>query len=764
LSLGSRFCVSVLSLAAFAASSSGSLPTAEDVEQLAQEMKQTAEAFSKESIELRFQHEYSGRFLSERDRERLEGLAKRASDKLIEIADSQEKLKKQIEEYEGGDWDQRYGETGLWRRLFADIYATNVSRCEIDLHSALCAKGPIQGRMLRGVLARIKSLSETHDAAYLQLLKARVLGLLDRGDTGYGSAAAKEFDLLSERSDMRHSTVFRIEVERIRLIEPAATDRLARLTDEIAQNAEAKDFELVLSLAILQRRLSQIEAFERTVGMWPEIEGILGSLALRDMGCRLEEGQLDLGKISVLEAELAARTAWSQGFKASGKLLGRLAAAERFQKPLILYVAALATADISPAEAVSLLVKAAELQNEKPSERLSIGANVIAEQACRLVCSLYADGRYEARAVRGVLEDCRQISGGWTDEELDYCYATAVGEAGDREKATELLRKIAESPQARRRYRARLDLIKNRLVDVHGSKQMKTGIIEELRDLLDDCTEEDDAGVRGEAMRMYCEIVLESQGRAEAQKVLGLLSEAELGNDPNLNVFKSKALRHLDRPAESAECLAAICETANAEHVVEAAKVLEVTLGQIEELTAGSADSAKLVGNCLAVARYCQGVAQSSGGLIPVDQARLYVAEMLILGAGANRLKPAQAGRLLDEVSEENKQGNPDYLRCHARLSMQLGGFSEAATLWAKVARIEKGRPVAAGCRTWQWWRAAYYRLYCFSKMPQTRAKDVQHNIEVLLNSFADIPTLWAERLNLLAEQCRESDDIAGGL
>ena len=74
------------------------------------------------------QYEYSGKFLTQEDKENLRKLAKRASDDLHTIAENLQKLKQQIEDYQGEDWDERYGVTGLWQKLSIDLYATKLSK------------------------------------------------------------------------------------------------------------------------------------------------------------------------------------------------------------------------------------------------------------------------------------------------------------------------------------------------------------------------------------------------------------------------------------------------------------------------------------------------------------------------------------------------------------------------------------------------------------------------------------------------------------
>ena len=69
-------------LCAFSAGLANTLPSAEDISRLAETAKQTVDIFMRESFELRMGYEYSGQFLSRDDKDNLQKIAKRASDRL----------------------------------------------------------------------------------------------------------------------------------------------------------------------------------------------------------------------------------------------------------------------------------------------------------------------------------------------------------------------------------------------------------------------------------------------------------------------------------------------------------------------------------------------------------------------------------------------------------------------------------------------------------------------------------------------------------
>ena len=252
-------------------------------------------------------------------------------------------------------------------------------------------------------------------------------------------------------------------------------------------------------------------------------------------------------------------------------------------------------------------------------------------------------------------------------------------------------------------------------------------------------------------------LLLDSPQTNEAQKALDILTESEIRSEPDLKAFKSKALRYLGRLDESAECLVGFCRANDREHVFDAERLIIRIIERFEHLQDNSPDFSQLYKNSLEIARYCERISLTTYGLISGGQ--LYVAEISLLGTAADPEELAKIEELLDGLPERYKSGHVGFLRCRARLLAEQGKFAEAGALWARVAGIEKRRLAPPNQRNEQWWRAKYYELFCFSKIPQTQGRDVVHSIEVLQNSFAEIPPLWAERLNLLKQQCTKGDD-----
>ncbi|MHC4481910.1 MAG: hypothetical protein ACYSW4_00015 [Planctomycetota bacterium] len=733
--------------------SANTLPTSEDINSLAEKARLAVDTFMQKSFELRLRYEFTEKFLTQDDRENLHELAKKTSDDLQAIADSQKTLKQQIEDYEGNDWDDRYGSTGLWRKLVKDIYTSSISKCEIDFYLALSAPQLQRNKILQKIPAQIDSLDQTVDTVYAQFLKVRIFAVLARTDPAYKPLAKKQFDLLAERSDMKHSTAFRISIERIKLLGPTGPDELNKLAVAILQSNCADDIELVLSLASLQRRHDP-EAFERTVQKLPRIEDFLSSSILSELFFHIGRGQLDLQKVSTFEAELVAQAVWKNGPGEHKTLLEHLASTQRLQTPLILYVAAVALADSSPTKGVNLLIKASTLQQSQKSNRLDIEPCSIAKQAARLAYNVFAEDHRHCQLAIKAFENYCTMAGEKIDEELEYLYTIVLNSCGRAEKCKKLLQKIADRPAGKWRHRARLELIKQA---VRNIQKPHSQLLNQLTDFMADCAASNEQQLLTEAMTIYCQVFLESDDKTGAAKVLNILNKAEAADKANLSVFKSKLLWKLDRPDESVECMVKVCHPNRRQHALEAEKLLSQVIDQIEQLQQRTNDFHKLIKNSQTIAQYCKQISITTYGLIAADTARLYLAEISIFAAQKNQQELLEVDKLLNNLAIDGLGDNIDFLRCRARLLAGQAKFAEAARLWAQIAGIRKSESHSPNQRSWKWWRAKYYELYCWSKCPQTEKDSLLHTIEVLENSFTDIPPLWAEKLNSLKQGIRKS-------
>jgi len=602
-------CIVFLALSAVVGSADV-LPAADDINSLSHRANLTAAAFTADSFELRMKYEYDGAFLKREDEENLRKIAQKASDDLGAIAENQKHLKQQIEDYQGNDWDSRYGSTGLWRKLSTDLYKTALSRCQIDFYLALTYKQPQRETILHNILTEIDSLNLPRLPAKSQLLKAKTLAILGRTNPTYEPLAKREFDEMMEQSDMAYSTVFTIAIERIKLLGEPQPGRLEQMAKNIAQSDFADDLELVFPLLFLQRRYDS-EAFEKTVQLFPQTEDFIGSLILSDIPSNKTPD------ISVFEAELAAQTAWKNKAQNHKTVLSHLVEIDKFQTPLILYVTAVALADSSPARAVNLLQKSSNLQQLQKSDRLDIAADKIAGQAAQLAHNLFVAD---------------------TQAKLELIALT-------------IQQKKYENPQH------------------------KIRLASQFSDLV---TDYNDCQYADEAMVLLGEII--------------------------------------DR--------------------------IETYQKETEQFSA-------IIRACEKLARFCYDCLDG----IYHQQAGLYLVEVSVFAADKDSEKLSEVEKLLGDLSED--VNNVDLVRCRARLLAGKGKFEEAGRLWSQICGTRKNETASATRRSWKWWRAKYYQLYCWANCAGTQKKDVLHTIEVLENSFTNIPTLWTEKFGFLKEKMK---------
>ena len=732
--------------------SANKLPTAEDINSLAEETKRITDTFMQQSFKLRMMYEYKGEFLNPDDKDKLQTLAKSAGDSLRAIAEDQQKLKKQIEDYQGQDWDDRFGSTGLWRKLSGDIYATELAKCEIDYYSRLTVDwSPLQ-TTLQQLREQIISLDSAHSSAYSKLLRAKIIALA-KVDSAWPILASDILNSLTQKPNINDTIYFRAALEKIKLTNLGKQELITSLAEELAQSNCSNDLELVLPLVFEQRRHNP-NNFKQIVNRFPQTEVFIGSLVLSDLSNLILHRQ-SLQQISPFEAELAAQAAWKNEPKNHRLLLDRLAQKEEFQTPLILYVTAAAFADSEPTKAVNLLVKASKLQQQQRSDKLNIESAEIAKQAAKLAYNLFIQQQEDnCPLVLEAFENYYAIAGEKIDAELEYLYTTRLNNCGQPDKAKKLLQKIAGGPAGYWRNMAKLDLIVQNIQQNTEEAPYKTAAITELKNLIAECAEQQ---IKAEAITIYCRLLLESKDNESAQEILNVISNADMEGDPDFNILKSQALQQLGRLDESVNCLLPAIEAGNCDHPDATMTLLAEIADKIDSLEFEADNFPQMMRACEKLAQFCYdclvGPQQYAAGL--------FLAEFAVFAAAKNQQELSTIEKLLDNLAKDNDANNVDLLRCRARLLTEQGKFNRASALWSKICQIQKAQSPSANRQSWNWWRAKFYELYCWSKCADTQKQDVLHTIEVLENSFTNIPSLWAEKLNLLKEgQTRNNSSL----
>jgi tetratricopeptide (TPR) repeat protein len=247
-------------------------------------------------------------------------------------------------------------------------------------------------------------------------------------------------------------------------------------------------------------------------------------------------------------------------------------------------------------------------------------------------------------------------------------------------------------------------------------------------------------------------MLLELKEASSAQKVLDILAEAEATGGVNLNLFKAQALQQLGRLDESAHYMVLAIRVDSGSLAGVVRELLAEVIERIDEFETEPAGlySVEMMENCKKLAKF---------SYLSLDdrQPGLFLAEISIFAADKDKEKLSAVEKLLNILAGDGRDDDVDFLRCQARLFCEQGKFERAAGLWAQVAEMRKNELPSSNQRSWKWWRAKFYELHCFSKLTQTKKEEVLHTIEVLENTFIDIPPLWSEKFSSLKQQCRSS-------
>jgi len=486
-------CSLLLILFAFSltAAAGDSLPSADDINVLSKKAQQISNSFFSQTFTIRMQYEYSGRFLNPQDNYTLCKAAQQASAELEQIANDQNNLKYKIENYQDDDWEARFGQTGLWRKLAADFEKTKASKLELDSYSTITDGG-----------------------------KAECLHFAAHG-----------------RCD-----AIKASMEKIRCFGQSQSNELNDLAGVISKSDCYDDPETLLSLAILQNKYAP-HTLQNTLSHSSQTAHFLGKIILADLS-----SGTDPNLLNPAAAEVAAYSVWTTDPVAYKKLILALTGIDKFKTPMVLYAAGAAIADSSPEKAVKLLIEASTLQNQQKDMFLDIEAGRIAEQAARLAYDNFTQNKIDCNLAIAAFENYAHIDSNKMTEEMWYLNGEILLDCGKTQEASQIFTKLADVSKSIWREKASFQLLK---IKINAGQK---DAIPQLRNLILNCTGQDNLKLplRLEAMYLYCQSLLDKNNNDSASQVMTLLDTAEQTPGFWYDFCRAQALRQLGRLEESA--------------------------------------------------------------------------------------------------------------------------------------------------------------------------------------------------------------------
>ncbi len=742
---------------------------AKEVRSLGDSAVSGATTFFGKSLTLRLAYEYAGRFLSAADKTQLHDLALGASQALGQIQEDQSRIKADIEAYEGDDWDRRYGVTGLWRKLHSDVAYTTLLKCRVDYYLAIASGQEQRQTILEDIISTLGKGNRDMPSRGLRLLTAQTLVALGSMTEPAGptepSGEVRASQILNGLLDEYLAQAiapdriyFDAAMLRIALNRSATAEQLAELTLLLDRTSLADDLELNLRLVFTCFSLSLNpqygeEVLNRTVKKFGRAKNFLARTILDDMTRLLRENRFtedergnNIRQKTPGEIALAVEYAMQKDCGGYGELFERLCEIPGTQRPLVLFAAAQAKADNADPAAVEYYLRAARAQQEQTDLALEMSAAEIAAIAARAGYRLWYDNEKHADTAQRALGVYCQMAGDQPNRQLQYLHAVLLRAVGRDADTINLLSRIGRS-QSPFAARARLDMIvieldKEGLTD-QSRGQVKSRLAELIGSL--DGSAGLDGSVKVSATKLYCRVLLEKPDVPSAEQVLRLIEKTPGMDTVSSAIFKAGALRCLGDYPAAARTLATVLPNDNCQAVGEALAVLEGVIVRIDGWQAKAENWEDFIRHCRELAMYCLACAKDD----TMFDVELIAAELLTMLPGdAAALEKARA--IMADIMSREQFRSLDWIRCSARLLTARGDYHHAALIWDKVATANTaGKPVTNG-KSWQWWRAKYYQLYCVSRLSGAQAEKIAHAVEVLTNSYGQVPTFWAGKLEAI--------------
>lgn len=448
--------------------------TAEQLQQNAAAARSVISEFMRASAHFRLLLKYRGDLDDKDSKDKLLEISRKASARLEKIYLLQQGLCRQIEESTDKKWDERYGQTGLWRKASADVLQSKLYKAQLSYFAAAGSGMEKRTQILHDTIMVCQSLGSDGD-----LLKGRCQRLLSNDDATYKIHAINTLGDILARSDTAEGVYLAASITRLRLSEKCDNKQIQKLAKAISTSNLCDDFELNLKLAFLQiATCRQSELLEEVITKFPDTALFVGRIILADIAANQSHNRL-IAK-SEFEIELAIRSVINNGPAQYTELLERLCNDNGLGGRLFYYALAQACCQTKPKDAVEYYLKAA---TQPASEMLEVSPIEIAVQAAQLAYQIYCDDQTYCNAALGALEYYHQLAAADADEEMLWVYTAVLYDCGDETKAVKILKVIAEANGAFSRE-AKLDLTvhKIRRNQIRTDKQL----IEAVEILADD--------------------------------------------------------------------------------------------------------------------------------------------------------------------------------------------------------------------------------------------------------------------------------------
>ena len=681
--------------------------------------------FIQQSIEARLGYTYKGDFITSQDKSKIKMLAAQKSVELDNILQKQQQLLKEIQDYQGQDWESKFGKTGLFRQLKSDIEKTIIAQIEVDCWSVRTQENGENGT-LKVLLERWESL-DLGSVGFKKFLLGRIVSAGDNQKAlkVYDSIDTNDFDvnlkkqLLLEKSQARLHVGEQIDVNELESLALGDNDIEARLR-----------------ASLILCRLSRCGAIETVIKKYPSSSTLISRIFYEEI--KSSSASL-IENISETQASLAIEYILANGCDLSSvAVIDKLIGYQKFQKGLYYYVGAKCLEELQPAKAVKYFIEASMLYQDNKI----YAASQTALEAVSVAYSLYGkDKQYLPLAIES-FGNLEKTAPNAFDNKMKYLYAKLFKAAGNEDRYRQLIKELSASDNQYAVY-ASYDTILARIEQASAQETFPPDISSELENLI---TKSSTLGIKDIAENsavLLGQIILKDNTSASAEKFISLSEQHKLAGASLF--YKARALAILGRSEESVGvCADAVRQTGyGCRNLYEVYTVIGPVVDDIENSLDKAKDPNKLLSDIEIAGKGCLNSDRSD----LADAAVFAYLESAAFTGKWDNVKQSE----FDKTAASAAKDTLAYKRCLARVSFAAGNFGQSATQWADIAKYYKltGKSPQDNLR---WWRAKYYQLLSLSKVEKDTS-GIKHHIEVLLKSSQDIDNIWAKKLQSLLDQ-----------
>ncbi|MBN1457588.1 MAG: hypothetical protein JW912_07040 [Sedimentisphaerales bacterium] len=418
---------------------------ADDIILLAQRSDQAAEQFFEKSLFARLKYQYAGQFLGDGHKNELLALAKSSEDSLRKVLKEQQQLRADIEAYDGDDWDELFGDTKLWQKIYGDEVRTIGSKMQITYYIALAGNKTGRLEAAKEIITWCDLQQNQLRSPQTELLKAKAMSVACSDDKEYVKYALEVLDeLIGSVQDLK--VYCEAAILRAELLEDMNEQLLMKLSGRIKESEYKDDFELNARLAFTGLSLSNTKLLEEVIAVWPESEKLVAGCILSEMDHLRGENSLTdeyLSAKSAYEIQLALKAVLGDSPYDHRELMERFNSIEKFKSAVLYYALGESYLKDEPVLAVEFYISAAGASDK--GDETEINTVDLAEKAALLAVELYnGDKNYCDIANTALLSYC-QAAGMDAKEYLAELYFKILDDCNSQEQAAEKLRDASES-------------------------------------------------------------------------------------------------------------------------------------------------------------------------------------------------------------------------------------------------------------------------------------------------------------------------------